>query len=572
MKKQPDWARRCFRRRRKDGHRRAAGRLARILRRADGAKRAAQAAAAKPAAAKAPKPPAKPALERLEPRGIQRGGAAQVRLVGSNLAGLRFVACAGAGGARGILRRRECERSAAYRQRATPTLTRGDYDISVVGADGKNCGEREALRRRPPAGHPTRGDSSKLPASIWGDTRAAGRDRAHPDSTPRPGRRSSSTSPQKPSAPKPTPSSPCSTRTAACSRATTTSTAPAIPFSRTPSLPPGATRWRCSDAQFAGSREHFFRLSVGELPFVTGCFPLGVPANRESEVELTGFQLPAGRKVKVAAGAPGEMPCRSIPRSSARAARSRSWSAICPTLSKPSRTTRPRKRPPRKCPPAIGGRSDACRRRDLFKFDAKKGTVWAIETQAAQRGSPTDTKIEVLDAGGRPVERLLLQAVRDSAITFRPIDSVDRGCPRGKLARDGAEPVPLSWRRGRENLPHAGRAGQRLPVLRQAAESAARISTPRATAHSLDEPCYIVEPHPPGTRLVAKRPARLHALLRNDDDGDRKLGTRLAPALHRARRRRVSRARERQPRRRRRPLRLPPRRARGAPGLRRAHR
>src|SRR5204862_7568593 len=39
------------------------------------------------------------------------------------------------------------------------------------------------------------------------------------------------------------------------------------------------------------------------------------------------------------------------------------------------------------------------------------------------RGSPIDTKIEVLQANGKPVERLLLQAVRDSHVTFRSIDS-----------------------------------------------------------------------------------------------------------------------------------------------------
>ena len=71
--------------------------------------------------------------------------------------------------------------------------------------------------------------------------------------------------------------------------------------------------------------------------------------------------------------------------------------------------------------PASGAKSGADA--DLFRFEAKAGSVWAIETQAAQRGSPADTKIEVLDAQGRPVPRVVLQAVRDSAITFRPIDS-----------------------------------------------------------------------------------------------------------------------------------------------------
>src|SRR5205823_11143903 len=60
---------------------------------------------------------------------------------------------------------------------------------------------------------------------------------------------------------------------------------------------------------------------------------------------------------------------------------------------------------------------------DLFQFEAKAGQHLIIETDAARRGSPIDTKIEILHPDGKPVERILLQAVRDSQITFKPIDS-----------------------------------------------------------------------------------------------------------------------------------------------------
>ena len=60
---------------------------------------------------------------------------------------------------------------------------------------------------------------------------------------------------------------------------------------------------------------------------------------------------------------------------------------------------------------------------DLFKFEAKEGQHWIIETDAAQRGSPVDTKLEILHADGEPVEQVVLQAVRNSAINFRPIDA-----------------------------------------------------------------------------------------------------------------------------------------------------
>ena len=76
---------------------------------------------------------------------------------------------------------------------------------------------------------------------------------------------------------------------------------------------------------------------------------------------------------------------------------------------------------------------------DLFRFDAKAGDQWIIETKAARANSPLDTKLEVLDAAGQPVPRLLLRAVRDS------VDRIPRDEQRaarraaGQLGRDAAQ-------------------------------------------------------------------------------------------------------------------------------------
>ena len=50
----------------------------------------------------------------------------------------------------------------------------------------------------------------------------------------------------------------------------------------------------------------FRSVSVGELPVVTGVFPLAVPADKETEVQLAGENLPPGASAKVKAGAMGE--------------------------------------------------------------------------------------------------------------------------------------------------------------------------------------------------------------------------------------------------------------------------
>ncbi len=63
---------------------------------------------------------------------------------------------------------------------------------------------------------------------------------------------------------------------------------------------------------------------------------------------------------------------------------------------------------------------------DLYRFHAKKGEKLVLEINAARNKSPLDSKLEVLDAAGKPIPRVVLQAVRSSYFTFRGHNSTDR--------------------------------------------------------------------------------------------------------------------------------------------------
>src|SRR5262249_54847913 len=62
-----------------------------------------------------------------------------------------------------------------------------------------------------------------------------------------------------------------------------------------------------TDLQLGASADHYYRLSVGDLPVVTGARPLAVPANAETEVHLIGANLPADATVRVKSGGGGEL-------------------------------------------------------------------------------------------------------------------------------------------------------------------------------------------------------------------------------------------------------------------------
>ncbi len=174
-------------------------------------------------------------------------------------------------------------------------------------------------------------------------------------------------------------------------------------------------------------------------------------------------------------------------------------------------------------PATVNGKFVAAGDRDLFRFDAKAGQVWMLETNAARKGSLADTKLEVLTPDGRPVQRLVLQAVRETYNEFRPIDS------------NGPDIRLKNWEEMELNqfLYIGGEVLKtfRMPQgpdsgMQMYANGGKRIDyfDTSATIHALDEVCYIVEPYPVGTKLIDNGLPVFPLNYENDDDGERKLG------------------------------------------------
>ena len=294
--------------------------------------------------------------------------------------------------------------------------------------------------------------------------------------------------------------------------------------------PPSDGRYvaRVTDLQAAGSGDHWYRLSVGDFAVVTGVYPVGVPPNAESTVRLTGYNLPADATATVKAGADGEV---AVPLDELRY-RVRRAPKVMVNASPAAAEAEPNDSPdkatamaaPGVADGALAAMSSSLPDADLFRFDAKAGQTWVIETLAARRGSPADTKIEVLHADGKPVERVLLRAVRDTYNTFRPIDANQGGA---RL---------VNWEEMEQNqylymqgevvklfLPPRGPDSQ-WDFYVVSGKRRCYFDT-SATAHALDEPCYIVEPKAPADR--AKLPANglpvFTVHYANDDDQERKL-------------------------------------------------
>ncbi|WP_298861864.1 c-type cytochrome domain-containing protein [uncultured Gimesia sp.] len=162
---------------------------------------------------------------------------------------------------------------------------------------------------------------------------------------------------------------------------------------------------------------------------------------------------------------------------------------------------------------------------DLYRFQSKAGQEWYIETNAARKKSKLDSKIEVLDADGKQIPRVLLRAVRDSYFTFRGKDSKILNDYRihnwkemelNEYLYANGEVVKLwLYPRGPDSgfNVYPGTGGKRYTYF----------GTSPIT-HALHEPCYIVEPHPIGTELPPNGLPNFTVYYENNDDGRRELG------------------------------------------------
>lgn len=281
---------------------------------------------------------------------------------------------------------------------------------------------------------------------------------------------------------------------------------------------------RVTEGEANASSEHFYRLSIGNFAYVTGCYPMAVPPNTQTTVRLVGLNCPpdASALVKSPGSGEADVPIDSNTFRWRKPLKVLIGSGAEPLESEPN--DHPSGANPVEVPGSINGRIDRPGDADLFRFHAKKGRRYVVETLASRRGSPVDTRIEVLNPDGSPVPRVRLRAVRDSAITFRAFGANATGArlvnwqemDLNQLLYMQGEVVKLFLApRGPDSEYGFYKVGGRRKCYFDTT----------AIAHALDEPCYIVEPHDPGQTLPSNGLPVFTLNYENDDDGDRQLGS-----------------------------------------------
>ncbi len=155
------------------------------------------------------------------------------------------------------------------------------------------------------------------------------------------------------------------------------------------------------DSIYRGREDFVYRVSIGELPFVSGIFPLGAKYGVPAKVRLYGKNL-AEDNIEVFSGR-RDLPVQYINGRSKEGAVSNSLPfafSDLPEITNESGNETLAKAVRVTLPCVINGRILTPGVPDLYSFEASEGEVLSLDAAARRLGSPLDTYLEVLNSSG----------------------------------------------------------------------------------------------------------------------------------------------------------------------------
>jgi hypothetical protein len=155
------------------------------------------------------------------------------------------------------------------------------------------------------------------------------------------------------------------------------------------------------DSLYRGREDFVYRMSLGELPFVTSIFPLGGSAGSATTVELKGWNLPA--KTFMQDDKDREPGIYSLAASNDQRLFNPVPFAVdtLPECLDQATSNSPDSAQSITLPSIINGRIDRPGDRDVFRFQGHAGEQVVAEVYARRLGSPLDSVLKLTDGAGR---------------------------------------------------------------------------------------------------------------------------------------------------------------------------
>lgn len=155
------------------------------------------------------------------------------------------------------------------------------------------------------------------------------------------------------------------------------------------------------DAIYRGREDFIYRITLGELPFVTSMFPLGGPAGAQTTVELKGWNLPASRlTVDNRNRTPGNYPIIVNKDKWVSNEMPFAVDTLPECLDKEPNNSQGQAQPVT-LPIIVNGRIDKPDDTDVFRFEGRAGQQIVAEILARRLNSPVDSVLTLTDAAGK---------------------------------------------------------------------------------------------------------------------------------------------------------------------------
>jgi hypothetical protein len=154
------------------------------------------------------------------------------------------------------------------------------------------------------------------------------------------------------------------------------------------------------DALYRGRDDFVYRITIGELPFVTSMFPLGGRVGSQTDIEVAGWNLPVDKTKMDATGKePGTYPFSVLNGTMASNSMSFAVDTLPECTEKESNDSLGEAQPV-DLPIIVNGRIDKSGDVDVFRFNGRAGDEIVAETMARRLDSPLDSMLKLTDATG----------------------------------------------------------------------------------------------------------------------------------------------------------------------------
>ncbi len=476
----------------------------------DGVLAVLDAATGKTVAEPLPTKPKPPVVTAVSPGGVPRGSTVRLRIIGKYLSGVTEVSVQKPGWKGTVLERGPTSVDAELS--VPESAAAGAYQLTVTGPTGRSNAVPflvdyfAAVPEAPePHGSPRTGQHANLPATVVGAIQRAGEidwyrfdakagQEVGVQAQPAPGSKLE----------------PTLTLTDAKGSVLVESDNGLLGY-RCPAA--GNYALGIRDREYRGAPDMAYRLHVGDLPVVTGVFPLGLQRGTEAELGLEGVNLGPAPVVRVKAPAeatPGTRLPVSVqtPRGPALGSPS-VVVGVFPEVTGGGMVP---------VPGTANGRVGTREEGGTWSFRAKKGQRLLLEVNARRIGSPLDSTLDILDAAGKSLPRATLRCLTKTYVVFRNHDSAtpairieswpdlavnDFMLLGGEVLRIRELPKNPD-----DDCQFFSEGGQRVGQFG---------TTP--TYHSMGEPLYKVAVYPPGATFPPNGLPVVTLYYRNDDGG-----------------------------------------------------